>query len=116
MAVCRTLQLIFLFYCCVNLNEASEGQKDPEKAKAPNIIIFLADDLGWGDLSVYGHPTQEEGPIDQMAKEGIRFTQWYAAGPMCTPSRAALLTGILYTNGYIILRSISSDNFSPVAW
>jgi len=55
--------------------------------------MFVADDLGWGDLSVFGHPTQELGAVDQMAAEGIRFTQWYAAAPLCTPSRAALLTG-----------------------
>jgi len=60
----------------------------------PNIVVFVADDLGWGDLSVFGHPTQESGPVDRMAAEGIRFTQWYAVAPTCTPSRAALLTGL----------------------
>jgi len=60
----------------------------------PNIVIFIADDLGWGDLSVFGHPTQEPGAVDRMAAEGIRFTQWYAAASLCTPSRSALLTGL----------------------
>jgi len=62
-------------------------------AVRPNIVMFVADDLGWGDLSAFGHPTQEPGAVDQMAAEGIRFTQWYAAASTCTPSRAALLTG-----------------------
>jgi len=62
--------------------------------RRPNIVMFVADDLGWGDLSVFGHPTQEPGAVDRMAAEGIRFTQWYAVASLCTPSRAALLTGL----------------------
>lgn len=58
----------------------------------PNIIIVLADDLGWGDVSGYGGkvPTPH---LDQMIREGARFTQFYVASPICSPSRAGLLTG-----------------------
>jgi arylsulfatase A len=63
--------------------------------KQPNFIIILADDLGYGDLSSYGHPTIRTPNLDKMALEGTRFTQFYVGANVCSPSRAALLTGRL---------------------
>jgi arylsulfatase A-like enzyme len=59
----------------------------------PNIVIIFADDLGYGDLGCYGSPTIRTPNLDRMAAEGLRFTDFYSAAEVCTPSRAALLTG-----------------------
>ena len=59
----------------------------------PNIVILFADDLGYGDLGCYGSPTIRTPHLDRMAAEGLRFTDFYSVAEVCTPSRAALLTG-----------------------
>jgi len=61
----------------------------------PNFVIIFADDLGYGDPGCYGNPTIRTPHLDRMAVEGMRFTQFYSAASVCTPSRAALLTGRL---------------------
>ncbi len=62
-------------------------------AERPNVVIFLADDLGYGDLGCYGHPRIKTPNLDAFAKEGVRLTQCYAASAVCSPSRSAILTG-----------------------
>ncbi|XP_071530424.1 LOW QUALITY PROTEIN: arylsulfatase H-like [Panulirus ornatus] len=62
-------------------------------SRPPNILVFLADDLGIGDLGCYGNTTIKTPNIDRLASEGVKLTHHLAAAPMCTPSRAAVLTG-----------------------
>ncbi|MEM9141469.1 MAG: sulfatase [Bacteroidota bacterium] len=61
--------------------------------RPPNIIVIFCDDLGYGDLSTYGSVWNQTPELDRMASEGVRFTNFYAGAPVCTPSRAGLLTG-----------------------
>src|SRR2546421_6844363 len=72
------------------LREISAAAERP-----PNVVVIFADDLGYGDLSCFGHPTIKTPNLDRMACEGMRLTQFYSAAEVCTPSRAALLTGRL---------------------
>ena len=60
-------------------------------ANTPNIVIILADDLGYGDTGAYGSPIVRTPNIDALARDGVRFTQAYATHPVCSPSRAALM-------------------------
>ncbi len=64
-----------------------------EAAPRPNIILILVDDMGWGDLSCFGNTEAETPHLDRLAAEGIRFSQFYVAAPICSPSRCALVTG-----------------------
>ncbi|MFF0378093.1 sulfatase-like hydrolase/transferase [Actinoplanes missouriensis] len=67
----------------------------PGSSKRPNILFILADDLGWADLSSYGSPEIRTPNLDRLARSGVRFTQGYSAGAVCSPTRVALYTGRL---------------------
>ena len=62
-------------------------------ATQPNMIFIMADDLGYGDLGCFGQKVIATPRLDQMAREGMRFTQFYAGNTVCAPSRCVLLTG-----------------------
>ncbi len=69
------------------------GEARAAEAKRPNILFVMADDLGWMDLACQGNKLVETPHIDSLAKQGMRFTNAYAAAPVCSPTRAAVLTG-----------------------
>src|SRR3954447_25531801 len=59
----------------------------------PNIVLVMADDQGWGDMAYNGHPHLKTPQFDAMAKEAIRFDQFHSAAPVCSPTRASVMTG-----------------------
>jgi len=67
--------------------------KETATSVKPNILLLVGDDIGWGDIGCYGSTQIKTPNIDQMAKEGLRFTSGYATAALCSPSRAAILTG-----------------------
>lgn len=75
-------------------NKSTSKQTEQQSNQKPNIIYILADDLGYGDLGVYGQTKIETPNIDALAHEGMLFTQHYSAAPVCAPARASLLTGL----------------------
>jgi arylsulfatase A-like enzyme len=75
------------------LSLAGARAANGDEVLKPNIIVILADDLGYGDLGCYGHPRFKTPNIDRMAAEGVRLTQFNTPMPFCAPTRAALLTG-----------------------
>lgn len=89
-----SLMLISLF-ALSNIAYGQSVKRQQKKAgtKPYNFVILFADDLGYGDLSSYGHPTIRTPHLDQMATEGQKWTNFYVGASVCTPSRAALLTG-----------------------
>ena len=79
-----TLLLLFLFSPQLQAEE-----------RPPNVVVIFCDDLGYGDLGCYGHPSIRTPHLNRMATEGMKFTNFYSAAPVCTPSRASLMTGRL---------------------
>lgn len=75
-----------LIFCLVVLSSAAEQRK-------PNIIFFLIDDFGWADLGCYGSQFYQTPNVDKLAEQGMRFTDAYAACPVCSPTRASIMTG-----------------------
>ncbi|XP_029094551.1 N-acetylgalactosamine-6-sulfatase isoform X19 [Monodon monoceros] len=80
----------------------------------PNILLLLMDDMGWGDLGVYGEPSRETPNLDRMAAEGMLFPNFYTANPLCSPSRAALLTGRLpIRSGFYTTNGHARNAYTP---
>ena len=85
----KTLALFGALLACASLPSSAA------MSKKPNVVFILADDLGWADTTLYGHTKLYQTPnIERLAKRGMTFTRAYSASPLCSPSRASILTGL----------------------
>ncbi|MCJ8747417.1 hypothetical protein PDJAM_G00153280 [Pangasius djambal] len=106
----RRVNYTFLFFwtfCFI-------GAAETHNVSTPNIIIMLMDDMGWGDLGVFGEPSKETPHLDMMASQGMLFPNFYTANPLCSPSRAGLLTGRLpIRNGFYTTNAHARNAYIP---
>lgn len=102
--VVKILLLVLLSGWCSQAGLAAGDQSSPAR---PNIVLIVADDLGWGELGCYGQPVIRTPNIDSIAREGMKFTQFYSGNAVCAPSRCCLMTGL--HPGHAVIR----DNGNP---
>ena len=100
------VQLALLSLLMVSPSASAAKPQLGGASRSPNALFILVDDMGWRDLACYGHKIHETPNIDGLAARGMRFTNAYAACPICAPSRAAIMTGKFPSNtGFV-------DNFT----
>ena len=105
-ALCLALAASFSIASSFSITAAADAAEPAQ----PNFVVFLADDLGWGDLACYGHEHIQTPHLDKFATEGLRLTQCYSACSVCSPSRSAILTGRTpYRNG--VFRWIPENHY-----
>jgi arylsulfatase A-like enzyme len=100
---------------------AGAGEAKKKGPRPPNIVFILMDDLGWADLGCQGSRFYETPNIDRLARQGMRFTNAYAAAPVCSPTRASIMTGKhparLHLTNFLVGNRWSKDSpLEPVAW
>lgn len=110
---CLWVTAAFLVAGLINLVSADPWRGREAEQRLPNVVLILADDLGWRDLAVQGSSFYETPNIDRIAKEGVLFTQAYATSPVCSPSRASILTG-KFAASHGITQWIGSEG--PAQW
>ncbi|NDV61575.1 sulfatase-like hydrolase/transferase [Puniceicoccales bacterium CK1056] len=101
--------ILWMGFACSFLWTLGADPGDGRAGVGPNIIFILADDLGYGDLGVTGHPYARTPHIDRLAEEGLRFNQAYMSGAWCAPSRAAIMGGVYPARGFNINRELSPE-------
>lgn len=114
----RARWFLLSLLCVSGLLPGGRAAGTPATPDRPNVIFIFADDLGYGDLGCYGGKTIRTPHLDRMAKEGMRFTQFYVAQPVCSASRAALLSGA-YPNRIGLhgaLNPTSREGIHPEEW
>src|SRR5581483_1279991 len=103
------LSRLFLSLVAVLVARPAADAQPTRPARLPNVVIVYADDLGYGDLGCFGATRIQTPNLDRMAREGVRFTDFYVAQAVCSASRAALLTG-RYPNRVGILGALGPSN------
>jgi len=100
----NVLKILIVVFCIVGCKNSKQNAKaeNPIENKNPNVVYILADDLGYGDLSLTGQDKFDTPNIDKLAAEGMVFTQHYSGATVCAPSRSALLTGM--HTGHTVVR------------
>lgn len=109
----RCLQNLLVIAVITGFIQTTLAQKTKSPSK-PNIILILADDFGYGDLGSYGQKLTRTPNLDQLAREGTRFTQVYASAPVCAPSRASLMTGKHQGHAFIRGNNDKNNNRVPL--
>lgn len=89
----KVLNYLFPLYLTYAFGALAQEKPEAKFNERPNIIFILADDLGWGELGCYGNTFNETPNLDQLAREGMKFNQAYAAAPVCSPTRVSIVTG-----------------------
>ncbi|BCX46803.1 N-acetylgalactosamine-6-sulfatase [Haloferula helveola] len=95
---------------CVSMDRASAADAP---AKRPHVLLIMTDDMGWMDLHCQGNDVLRTPNIDRFAKQGVRFTHAYAAAPVCSPTRAALITGLAPARLHITQHGADTKQFWP---
>ncbi len=89
----RTLFTLACWLALAPITAQQDVSAAPSETLRPNIVLVMADDLGYGDVGYNGHPKIKTPNLDRMASSGLRFNRWYAAAPVCSPTRGSCLTG-----------------------
>ncbi|MEO9592852.1 MAG: sulfatase-like hydrolase/transferase [Rhodopirellula bahusiensis] len=101
--------MALLFGCVLATQPFGLAGAHAADAAHPNFVVFVADDMGWGDSATYGHELIQTPNLDRLASQGVKFTQCYSACGVCSPSRSAILTGRTpYRNG--VYRHLSGNH------
>ncbi len=108
MRLASVLMLIGLMTALISGSATAQPVEDTRDNKPPNILFIMADDLGWGDLACYGNTEVKTPVLDQLAAEGTLFTRYYTCAPVCSPARAAILTG-QFPSRVGVFKQISAD-------
>ena len=106
-------------FICICLGLFINSCSKIENLEKPNIILIMTDDQGWGQTGYYNHPALKTPNLDEMARNGIRFDRFYAGAPVCSPTRASVLTGRVndrtgvFDHGYALRTCLLYTSPSP---